>query len=414
MAILATGTGLARVIGVVSIPILTRLYSPEDFGVMAVFVALVAILTPLLTLRYVLALPLPRHDGLAMNLLFLSASLLVVMGTVLGLGLALFAAPLLSLLSMEVLAPWWWLIVIALIGSGLYELLSLWATRRREYRAIACTQITQSVVGSAVKIGLGYLGVGPIGLLVGSVFSKTSGIGYLSRKFFSEFDKNFKRLRKSRLRCVAIRYISFPGYRLPSQFMLVVSQSAPMFLIAYYYDSYTVGQFALAFAIVKAPTSLISGSISKAFYAEIARISTTPKTLFRVAKSVFKRVSIIGLPIAVGLIVLSPPAFPRIFGTEWQLAGVLAAILAIGIIPNFVGQTIIQALTVTRRNHIFFLFNTSRVFVVIASLMIPAIAGLTIIWVVISFTLALAIQRLVQVFLIFRWLKKDLRTDILA
>ena len=76
MLVLATGSGIGKIIGIAAIPILTRIYAPEDFGVLAVFTALVTIHAPLVTLRYVLALPLPRHDGVAFNLLVLSTGCL--------------------------------------------------------------------------------------------------------------------------------------------------------------------------------------------------------------------------------------------------------------------------------------------------------------------------------------------------
>src|SRR5690554_359562 len=114
MATLALGSGIARIIGIAAIPVLTRLYSPEAFGVLAVFSALLAILAPLLTLRYVLAVPLPRHDGMAFNLLIMSASLMLVMTLLISLLLWIFGEQLLSILSMEALAPWRWLIVFGL------------------------------------------------------------------------------------------------------------------------------------------------------------------------------------------------------------------------------------------------------------------------------------------------------------
>jgi len=81
MGTLALGAGVARIIGVVSIPVLTRIYSPADYGVLAVFTALVGMLVPVLTLRYGAAIPLPRYDGMAMNLMALAASLTDAQGT---------------------------------------------------------------------------------------------------------------------------------------------------------------------------------------------------------------------------------------------------------------------------------------------------------------------------------------------
>src|SRR5690606_11727504 len=73
---LLAGSGAGRIIAVLSMPVLTRLYGPEDFGVLALFTALTGMLVPVATLRYVLALPLPRKDGVAINLLALNLGLL--------------------------------------------------------------------------------------------------------------------------------------------------------------------------------------------------------------------------------------------------------------------------------------------------------------------------------------------------
>ena len=76
MFTLALGSGAARLISIAVIPVLSRIYAPEDYGVLSVFIALTAILAPLLSLRYVTALPLPRHPGLAMSLFALCVGLM--------------------------------------------------------------------------------------------------------------------------------------------------------------------------------------------------------------------------------------------------------------------------------------------------------------------------------------------------
>lgn len=148
MFTLALGSGIGRAIGVLSIPILTRIYTPDDYGVLSVFTALVFMLVPVLTLRYVTAVPLPRQEGTAMNLMVLSAVLMLASVLFFTLVLLFFAEPLLSLISMEALAPWWWLIVLGMLATACYEIMTAWGTRRRGYRTIARTQVVQSVVGA--------------------------------------------------------------------------------------------------------------------------------------------------------------------------------------------------------------------------------------------------------------------------
>ena len=52
VAKLASGTALAQIINIACLPILARIYSPNDFGTFAIFLACVAILTSVSTLKY--------------------------------------------------------------------------------------------------------------------------------------------------------------------------------------------------------------------------------------------------------------------------------------------------------------------------------------------------------------------------
>src|SRR5690625_6821617 len=83
MLILLMGSGFSKLIGVAVIPILTRVYSPEEYGVMAVYVSFVAILSPMLTLRYIQAIPLPKKNLAAMHLVFIAFLLIGIFSVLL-------------------------------------------------------------------------------------------------------------------------------------------------------------------------------------------------------------------------------------------------------------------------------------------------------------------------------------------
>jgi O-antigen/teichoic acid export membrane protein len=270
MATLALGSGIGRVIGLAAIPVLTRLYTPEDFGALAVFTALVAILAPLVTLRYVLALPLPRHDGVAMNLLVLSFGLMLVFCALIALALGLWGGALLTLVSMQVLAPWWWLIALGVLGTATYEMLTMWATRKRAYKVIAQTNVTQSAAGAVVKIGLGLAAWAPLGLLVGQVVAQTGGIGRLITGFGAELRAQWHHVRASRIRKAAWRHRGFPIWRVPSQFLMVFAQQLPILLFAAYYNDRDVGYVSVVFMVLNIAVNIIGASLSRSIYGEIA------------------------------------------------------------------------------------------------------------------------------------------------
>lgn len=361
MATLAMGSIAARVIGAASIPILTRLYSPEDFGALAVFTSFISILAPIITLRYVLALPLPRRDGMAINLLVLSAGLMLCMSLIVGLGLWAFGLHLLGLFSMEVLAPYWWLIILGLIGGSGYEMLSLWATRKRAYKPVARTTAMQSLLGNATKMILGFLAIKPLGLLIGQVVSTSGGIASLWLYFRQDFAKNRRFISFSRIKLVAGRYRHFPTYRLPSQFLLVFAQQMPIMFIAGVFGAATLGQFALAKMLVSLPVQLLSGALSNSAYGELAKIGRKdPHQIKKILISTTKALFNLSLLPALGIFFLSPLIFPWLFGTEWGEAGYFSSGLSVYLVSIIVAVPMSAFINVFEKQGEFFLWNVIR------------------------------------------------------
>ena len=77
--ILMMGTTLSQAIPVVITPILTRIYTPEDFGIYAIFVAIITILGSIVSGRYELAILLPERDDDAINIFALGLLIITFM-----------------------------------------------------------------------------------------------------------------------------------------------------------------------------------------------------------------------------------------------------------------------------------------------------------------------------------------------
>lgn len=361
MATLALGAGAARVIGVIAIPFLTRIYSPEDFGLLAVFTALVAMLVPIVTLRYVVAVPLPRHNGMAMNLVVLSTGLLSVI--VFAVGLVLFVAgpSLLTLMSMEALAPWWWLIVFGLVGTGLYEILSMWATRQQAYGVVARTQILQGVVGSALKILLGLLSLKPLGLLLGQIAAQCGGIGMLSRSLWPEFRANMRFVTPSRLRLAAGRYKGFPIYRLPTQFLAAFSMQSPILFSAMIFSKEEVGNLSLALSLTALPIAIFGTSLGQAFYSDAAKLGQrNSKAIYELSKNTCIRLAFLSAIPALAIFFLSPIVFGALFGGAWSLSGDLAGYLSIYLAMQFVSSPMSNIVNIYNLQHYSLILNIVR------------------------------------------------------
>ena len=203
MLTLALGSSAARIIGLASIPIITRIYTPSDYGLLALYISITSILASLTTLRYNTAIPLPKSDSLAINLLALSVLLLISFLIILSLSLFLFGEVILHWFDMSELFNWWWLIVLGVAGSAAYEIFTLWATRKRQYKVIAKTQFIQSLTGNTVKILLGLLAFKTIGLITGQFLAQSAGLMGLIKESTKDFKRLIPDINTKRIRLVA-------------------------------------------------------------------------------------------------------------------------------------------------------------------------------------------------------------------
>jgi O-antigen/teichoic acid export membrane protein len=172
--ILGSGTAVAQLIGIVTMPIITRLYTPADLGVLAVYSSVLAIFGVGAILRYEFAYGLPKENEDAINLFGLSLILLCL--TTAGFALILLFGKdlLVNTFDLGAIEQYIWFLLIGFFGMGLYTTLNYWAVRQRDYKRITYTKINQGAGGSVCKILLGVLAFGPVGLIIGHMLSPRS------------------------------------------------------------------------------------------------------------------------------------------------------------------------------------------------------------------------------------------------
>ena len=361
MSTLALGTGVARLIGVVSMPIVARIYSPDDFGVLAVYAALVAILAPFLTLRYVIAIPLPRQDATAANIVVLSGAIICVTSSFVGAALWAQGELLLGWLSMDVLSAWRPLIVAGAMIVALYELAALWATRQRAYGIMSSTKVIQALLAEGTKLALGLLGAKPFGLLIGSVVEQGGGLTRYLSKFKGDVISNAGRIKRKHLLFVTRRYVSFPLLRLPSQVLLVFASQAPALFSAALFGAQAAGQLGLALMALAIPSNLIGQAVGQAFYGEIAKLKRSSEVRIKdLVFAVQKRLFAISIPAALAIAFLGEQIFSVAFGSAWSDAGRFAAILAPFVLLQLTSAPLVQVLNVYNKQGAFLAINVFR------------------------------------------------------
>ena len=191
---IGVGTVISQIIGILSAPLITRLYLPYDFGVLAIFSSLLSIFVVIVSFRYEFALPISKDDSEAANLLCLCLILISVTAIIFLICMIFFGHILSTFFHFEIIYPYILLLAIGIIGAGIFNILNYWAVRKRDYTRITYTKVCQSLAGSISKIVMGLFGFGPLGLIVGELLSQITGIGTFLRHIGKKDRDNFKKI----------------------------------------------------------------------------------------------------------------------------------------------------------------------------------------------------------------------------
>ena len=348
VAVLTGGTVFAQALMILVLPILTRLYTPDEFGVLAVFVAILSIISVVACLRYEIAIPLPESDADAANLG--AVALLSMIGTcILTVFLVIvFDERIVLFVNQPALGSYLWLLPIAVALTCGYAVFQYWATRKKAYKRIARTRLEQSVGGISTQLIFGWAGAGVAGLIVGQIVSNGAGFLGLARRAVMEDKKAIQSVSLSRMRKEAIKHMTFPKYSTLEALANIAGLQVPIIMIAGSATSAEVGFLLLAMQILQAPMSLIGSSIAQVFYSH-AVDAQRKGTLFVFTKNTVKKLAIMGFWPILTLAIAGPYSFGILLGEGWERSGVLLTWLAPFFFLQFLASPVSMALHVQFR-----------------------------------------------------------------
>ncbi len=369
VSILALGTALSQGLAVIAAPVLTRLYSAEDFGHFQMYAAILAFTMLAVTLRYELAIMLPERDDTAASLLAVTFFTIAAMTALFG-AISWWAHGTRFLpSSADTLRPYLWLIPLSTFGAGMYQALSCWAIRQKGYSRVAGTKLTQVVSQLAVQTGVGALHGGPFGLMIGDAIGRMNGSVGLARLSWRHSKEAFRSVRWRTMWDAAVRYRRFPLLSNGAALVGVLAFSLPALLIAQFYGARTLGWFALCDRVLGMPAVLIGQAVSQVYFADGSRAcNSDPRQLRALFLKLAKRLALFGAIPFLFLCLFSPMLFGFVFGASWREAGVYARMLAMMHYVSFITWPLMPTINILERQFLQVIWEVSRLVLVLGSL----------------------------------------------
>ncbi len=334
------GVVAAQAVVFASRPFLTRMFTPDEFGVLTIFVTLVAVLATLVTGRYEDAGLLPKSDKDAAGLFILALGLSAVSAVVVALFFP-WRTGLASVFNTPELATSIILLPAGILTATWGKALEGWHARNNRFGLVSAGRIVQSCVVVCVQLVAGLLGASAFGLTGGVVVGFSALALVVGIPFLARDNVVLKAsLATDSLRALANRYRRFPFFSTPAAFLNLVASRIAVFLLAWFYGPGTVGLFGLAFGTLALPVGSVTDAIGQVFGVR-APAAHLKSSLGPLTELVFARLIAVSVfPMAV-VAVAGPDLFALVFGEPWREAGVYARILS----PWLCAMTIAVPLT---------------------------------------------------------------------
>ncbi|MBX3593333.1 oligosaccharide flippase family protein [Sphingomonas sp.] len=325
IATVMRGTVIGQGLGLLVLPLLTRLYDPAAFGHFQLYQSATLVLVVFVSLRFEVAL-LRAADGRELHAT-LALCLLSTLATATVLTLAWttisFGWP--TIYAQFPVSPW--LVGLGVILIGTFQFLGYLVTREHLYAVSANSKV--ALAGSYALLGsaLGALRIS-LGLIVADALSRLVASLYLLRALRGQGLRNMRTLRIADLRAAAYKFREFPLITVFGGIINSIGIVLTPIMIYAKFSPEVSGQFALVERAISFPVAMLVGAISQVYMANFANaVRNDPSQVRSQYHSLLRMLVLVGIMPAIIGFVLAPPLFAIVFGAKWELAGTLARIM---------------------------------------------------------------------------------------
>ncbi|MDC0654196.1 oligosaccharide flippase family protein [Candidatus Marinimicrobia bacterium] len=328
-------------IAIAASPILTRVYSPENFNTFGLYLGISTILGAVTTGRYEMAILLPKKDNDAVNILGLSILVSMIVSSLIFLFLVITKFSNKSILEDTVLGSFIFLIPLSTLILGIYSSLNYWNNRRKNYNILSSGRITHSLLVALITVMLGFTILINSGLIFGTILGQGLAVIFLISVIIMKEKSYLKKINYTKIRLLSKRYFKFPKFLIAGHLMNTSSSQLPLILFSSYFISPVGGFFLLTQRVISLPISIISSSIGDVFRQQASLDFSQNKNCIDLYLSTFRKLVFISIIPFIAFYFSAPILFETVFGESWRKSGEFAQIL----VPMFFLQFVTSPLS---------------------------------------------------------------------
>jgi len=311
----AIGSGAATGVKVVASPILTRLYTPAEFGLFSAFLSVSAILAAIASGRYELAVVMAEDREEATLLVYLCIGLSGLTALVVSIGVFLLSGRIGNLTGLNggllVLIP------LFVFLMSVAQAFNNWLNWRKQYSRLGVSRTARSVGTVASQLAAKLIGGGAAGLCGGRLLGEIGFMGTSVPDFYSLREKVIISSLKNRVNRLLKKYVRFPVYTLPSTLVNKVNIKVVEPLLVSLFSPSAAGFYALSMRVLDRPLSFLGNAVKEVFYRRFSESHQEDKNITLLFVNMTVAMSIIVIPPLVAIYLYAPSLIVFVFGSQW-------------------------------------------------------------------------------------------------
>jgi len=345
IATLMSGTLIAQVISLAFIPILTRLYTPAEFGLFSLFLTIISILGAVSSLKYDQAIMLPKNHKDAEALVFLSLIITLFITILSTIIIILFRDFFINYFDGKEYIIW--LVPLGTFLIGAVQIFTAFTSRKQHYKTIATARVANSISLISIQSFSRYL-FRLDGLILGKIVAEMVTLFILVTKQIKRQSLQLKSISKRRVKLNSKRYSNFPKYQSITVLFNAISQNLLILLLTSFYSVEVAGLYALSIRVLQAPVGLIGGSTREVYYQRASKMYSEGRNIFPIFyKTTISLLKIFIIPFFI-VSLFGESLFAIIFGEEWIESGIIAQILIFWILFLFINSPSIATFNIIK------------------------------------------------------------------
>ena len=335
-----SGTTLSQILTIGMAPILTRIYSPSDYGMLGIYMSITAILFVFATLQYSQAILITKTEEEEFSVIKICSIVTVAYSIFIAISLYLFMFFKFDFLTSSKLGGWLYILPFSIVLFGFNTILTKLLNKHKKYKSLSISQIVTSVTTVLTSLSLGLLLNNFSGLLFGLVAGQL--IRFITLLLFSKhLLLSLKKHQGTPINHTIIKFKKFPLFTIPTEFLFGWTNQLPVYFFNAYFNTAVIGHFNYGRRMVSLPISLITGAVGNVFAQKAADQFNKTGECQKIFNNTFKMLALLLLPFFIILSIFAPTIFSFVFGKEWLIAGSYVQILS----PMFYLKAIVSPLS---------------------------------------------------------------------